>query len=89
MLNFLRPKDVVISISASGNSPNVLKAIRVAREQGAITVGLTGDTGGKLREMVDYCVMIPSDHIGRQEDGHMILDHVIANTLRKLIEKMP
>ena len=89
MLNFICPRDVVISISASGNSPNVLKAVRVAREQGAITVGFTGHTGGKLKEMVDYCVLIPSDHIGQQEDGHMILDHVIANTLRKLIAEMP
>ena len=89
MLNFLQPADVVISISASGNSPNVLKAVQVAHENGAITIGFTGHPGGKLREMVDYCVMIPSDHIGQQEDGHMILDHVIANTLRKLIEGMP
>jgi D-sedoheptulose 7-phosphate isomerase len=86
MLNFLEPGDVAIGISASGNSPNVLKAMRVAREQGAITVGFSGRDGGQLRELADHCILIPSDNIGQQEDGHMILDHLIATTLRKQIE---
>jgi D-sedoheptulose 7-phosphate isomerase len=82
LLNFLDPGDVVIAISASGNSPNVLKAVQTAREMGAATVGFTGRDGGRLREAVDICVCVPSDHMGMQEDCHMILDHIIANALR-------
>lgn len=86
MLNFLEPGDVVLGISASGNSANVLKAMQVARQHGAVTVGFSGSDGGRLREMVDQCILVPSDHIGHQEDLHMVLDHVIANTLHQLIE---
>lgn len=86
MLNFLEPDDVVVGISASGNSSNVLKAIQVAREHGAVTVGFTGQNGGKLKGVAEHCILVPSNHITQQEDAHLILDHVIANTLRQLIE---
>jgi D-sedoheptulose 7-phosphate isomerase len=85
LLNFIQPGDIVVCISASGNSPSILRAIDVGRQVNATIIGLTGDPGGRLRQLADYCVAIPDDHIGRQEDGHMILDHVIANTLRDLI----
>ena len=87
MLNFLEAGDVAIAISASGNSPNVLKAMQVAREHGAITVGFSGRDGGRLKGLVDHCILVPSDHIGQQEDGHMILDHLIATTLHQLVEE--
>jgi D-sedoheptulose 7-phosphate isomerase len=85
MRNFIRSGDIVVCISASGNSPNILQAIEVGRQFEATIIGLTGQPGGRLRQIADYCIAIPDDHIGRQEDGHMILDHVIANTLRELI----
>ena len=85
MLNFLEPEDVVIGISASGNSRNVVKAFETAREYGAVTVGFTGCDGGQCKALADYCICIPSDHIGHQEDAHLVLDHVIANTLKQLI----
>jgi len=85
LLNFVHPGDVVIAISSSGNSPNVLRGVEVARENNAITIGFTGDQGGKLKDLVEYCICIPDPHMGRQEDGHMILDHVISNTLRDII----
>ena len=84
--NFLGKGDVVIGISTSGNSPNVLKALRVARERGAVTVGFTGRTGGQLKDFVDHCICVPSDNIGQQEDAHLILNHVIATNLRRIIE---
>jgi len=87
LLNFLEPGDVVIGISPSGNSPNVLKALQVAREHGAITIGFTGRDGGRLKDLVDHCILVPSDHISQQEDAHMILDHVIATSLGQLIEE--
>jgi len=86
MLNFLEPGDVVVGISTSGNSANVLRALEVAREHGAVTVGFTGRSGGKLGPLADHCIYVPSDDIGQQEDAHMILDHLIASTLCQLIE---
>ena len=87
LLNFLEPGDVVIGISTSGNSPSVLKALHVAQEHGAVTVGFTGRDSGQLKHLVEHCICVPSDHVGQQEDAHMILDHVIATTLRQLIEE--
>jgi len=85
LVNYLEQGDVVIAISTSGNSPNVLRALDVAEAHGAIRVGFTGLDGGQLKSRVDYCISIPDEHMGRQEDGHLILDHIIANTLRWMI----
>lgn len=85
LLNLVESGDVVVAISTSGNSPNILQALRVARQNQAKTIGFTGDDGGILKDLVDHCVFIPDAYIGRQEDGHMILDHMIASLLRKLI----
>jgi D-sedoheptulose 7-phosphate isomerase len=87
MLNFWEPGDVAIGISGSGNSPNVLKAMRLARQLGGTAIGFTGRDGGKLKDVVDLCIHVPSDKIVQQEDGHMILDHLMATTLRRLIEE--
>lgn len=75
--------DVVIGISCSGNSPNVLKAMAVAREHGAVTVAFTGDQGGSLKGMVDLCIQVPSPSIEQQEDVHLILEHCICATIRE------
>lgn len=74
--------DVVIGISCSGNSANVLRAMEVARLRGATTVGLTGDQGGRLKDMVDLCITIPSPRIEQQEDAHLILEHCICATIK-------
>ena len=86
LINFIRPDDVVVAISASGNSPNVLRAVQVARQHGALAIGLTGDTGGKLISLVDHCVLTPTGHVCQQEDCHLIAEHAIANTLKALVE---
>jgi D-sedoheptulose 7-phosphate isomerase len=86
LTNFIQAGDVVVAISASGNSPNVLRAAQVARHYGAVTIALTGDTGGKLKGLVDYCVLTPTGHICQQEDCHLIAEHAIANALKKLVE---
>jgi len=72
--------DVVVAISASGNSPNLLRAIDFARQQGATTVGLTAFDGGTLRATVDLAVHVPTfqGEYGPAEDGHMVLDHLIT-----------
>jgi len=84
--NLLQPQDILIAISASGNSPNVVKAVEYARNYGAKVIGFCGEPGGKLAAMADLKVSIPADRIGQQEDGHMILDHVISAALRERIE---
>ena len=87
VINLVDPGDVLIAISASGNSPNVLRAVEVGRQLGAVTIAFTGDTGGRLKDLVDHFVLAPSPKIGPQEDCHMILDHVISNTLKPLINE--
>ncbi|MCY3872116.1 MAG: SIS domain-containing protein [Gemmatimonadetes bacterium] len=76
--NFAEPDDVLLAISGSGNSENVLQAVRYANDVGCVTIGFTGFEGGKLRELVQHCVVIPSDHMGRIEDMHLILQHMIC-----------
>jgi D-sedoheptulose 7-phosphate isomerase len=79
--NLMQAGDTVIAISASGNSPNVVKAIEYAKANGARIIGFCGRPGGKLAQLADLKVIIPSDRIGQQEDGHMILDHVLSFAL--------
>ena len=75
--------DVVIGISASGNSPNVLKAIEFARSQGAVTVGLIGFGGGKLKELIHKCIVLSSKDYGQVEDAHLILEHIISYLVKE------
>jgi D-sedoheptulose 7-phosphate isomerase len=79
----VQPGDVVIGISGSGRSANVLNAIALARQVGAITIGFTGFDGGLLAGMVDIPVVVPSDCMERIEDVHLILEHLICSTIRE------
>ena len=76
--NFAEPGDVLLAISGSGNSENVLRAVKYAREVGCVTIGFTGFKGGKLNGLVDHGIVVPSDHMGRIEDIHVILQHMIC-----------
>jgi D-sedoheptulose 7-phosphate isomerase len=79
-----RAGDLLIAISGSGNSPNVLRAVEVAKELGMTTLGLAGFNGGQLGQMVDYALIIPAPTIEQVEDVHLILEHVICSTIRHL-----
>jgi D-sedoheptulose 7-phosphate isomerase len=79
---FVRWRDIVIAISASGNSPNVLAGARSAREAGAVVVGVTGFGGGKLQALCDICLVVPSHDYGPVEDLHMIFVHAITAALK-------
>jgi D-sedoheptulose 7-phosphate isomerase len=79
--NFLEEGDVVIALSGSGNSRNVLKAIDYANEAGAVTVGLTGYDGGELKRRARHSVHVPIDDMQITEDLHMVLDHLIYSVL--------
>jgi D-sedoheptulose 7-phosphate isomerase len=76
----LDPKDLVVAISVSGNSPNVLGAVAYAQEHGARTVALTGFDGGRLRDLVDLELHVPTEpgEYGPAEDVHMIFDHLLG-----------
>jgi putative methionine-R-sulfoxide reductase with GAF domain len=84
--NLIKPDDVVIGISASGNSKNVLKAIELANKVGSTTIGFTGFDGGHLKSLVKVNVHIPSSRIGQVEDIHLMLEHMVCETLGKLAD---
>jgi D-sedoheptulose 7-phosphate isomerase len=84
---YVRPQDVVVLLTASGNSPNVLEAAAAAREVGAVTVGLIGFGGGKLAGMVDHAVTVGCREYGPVEDLHLILDHIISLYMREVIAR--
>lgn len=81
--NFLSDGDVILGISGSGNSANVVKAIQYANEHGGITVGITGFDGGKVKQLSRYNVHVPVDDMQVAEDIHMILDHCMMKILCK------
>ena len=76
------PDDVLIVISASGNSPNVVEAVRSARAMGVTTVGILGFGGGILKDLVDLSVVVAGNEYGPVEDVHLVLNHAIAESLR-------
>lgn len=80
-----RSGDVAIGISTSGNSPNVLRALSVAKEMGMYTVALTSCTGGKLKDSVDYCVRAPSNETPRVQECHILIGHVISELVEQTI----
>lgn len=82
MVNHLEPGDVLVAISCSGDSPNILRAVELARSIGAHSIGLTGDIGGGLRRLVDCCIAVPSAHIGQQEDLHLVVNHALTTAIR-------
>lgn len=79
----LQPGDVVIGISGSGNSPNVLRAVEMAKAAGAVTVGLTGFAGGKLKGLVDLAIVVPSQCMEQIEDLHLVIEHLVVVALRE------
>jgi len=79
--NFVRPGDVVMGISGSGNSPNVLRAIEYARAAHCTTIGVCGYQGGKLKPMVDCCFHVKINDMQVVEDVHLMLGHILMRLL--------
>lgn len=73
-----RPGDVLIAISTSGNSQNVLRSLQVAREMNLQAIGLTGGSGGKMRGQVDLCLCVPSSSTPRIQEGHLFISHLLC-----------
>jgi len=85
LTNLLDPGDVVIAISASGNSPNVVSAVLAARLMRASTIALVGFAGGRLLEAVDAAIHVPSNDYGVVEDCHSVIEHAITVSTRKAL----
>jgi D-sedoheptulose 7-phosphate isomerase len=85
LINLVRQQDVAFAISGSGNSPNVLKALKVARQAGAITVGLTGFQGGQMKGLCDVSLIVPSDNMQIIEDLHLCAAHALYTAIRQRI----
>lgn len=82
LINLIGPGDVVIAISASGNSKNVVRAVEEARKYNAITIGFTGFTGGRLGQLVDIHIHVRSEVIEHVEDIHLMLEHMIVRAIK-------
>jgi D-sedoheptulose 7-phosphate isomerase len=85
LANMIEPGDLVIGISTSGNSPNVISALNLAKKSCAATVGLLGAEGGLIKNIVDSYVLAPGQNIEQEEDAHMILTHIITRHMREVV----
>jgi D-sedoheptulose 7-phosphate isomerase len=83
---WLRKDDVVIAISASGNSANVVEGVKVARQMGACTIGFLGFDGGKVAKMVDHPIIVHSNNYGYIEDLHMMFGHMVTAYIKRRLE---
>ncbi|MDP9469693.1 MAG: SIS domain-containing protein [Chloroflexota bacterium] len=83
LATLVQPGDVVVAISASGNSPNVLAAVETAREMGATSVALSGETGGRLATLADVTVRVPAGRIELVEDAHLVIAHSLCVAVRE------
>jgi D-sedoheptulose 7-phosphate isomerase len=82
--------DVFFGISTSGRSPNILSALRVAREKGLVTVGMTGRGGGQMPELCEHLLRVPSDSTPRIQEGHIAMGHAICQIIEaQLFPKTP
>lgn len=84
LVSMLSPHDVVVAISASGKSRNVVRAVEFANQVGARTIGMTGYDGGRLASMVNIHVHVPCDVIEQVEDAHLAICHAITKELKEL-----
>jgi len=80
-----QPGDVLFGFSTSGKSPNILKALRTAREMGLVTVGMTGNRGEVITQLVDHCVEIPSACTPNIQEGHIVVGHIICGLIEASI----
>jgi D-sedoheptulose 7-phosphate isomerase len=77
--------DMFIGISTSGNSANVIEALKECKEKGIITVGLTGEKGGKMAEMCDFCIKVPSNETPRVQEAHILIGHIVCAVVEEAI----
>jgi D-sedoheptulose 7-phosphate isomerase len=84
---FAKPEDVVIGISTSGDSVNVLRALEAAKRIGSATIGMTGRTGGKLKDVVDILLNAPSSQTPRIQESHILIGHIICELVENSVRE--
>lgn len=77
--------DILVGLSTSGNSPNIIEAFKVAREKGVITVAFTGESGGAMKSMSDYLVNVPSKNTPRIQESHIMVGHIICELVEEML----
>lgn len=80
-----KPGDVLIGLSTSGNSTNIIKAFETAKDKQMITIGFTGATGGKMKQTCDYLINVPSTDTPRIQESHILLGHIICQLVEEII----
>ena len=85
LLNFINEGDLLIALSASGNSKNIIEAVKTAKDYKAKTIGLTGFDGGKLMKIADECIHVDYHDFGIVESIHLVLEHLIVNSIKKML----
>ncbi len=83
LISLSDPGDVAIAMSASGNSPNIVRAMQEANARGLVTIGFAGMNGGKLRELAQHCIVVPSNSYEHIEDIHLMLCHALVATIKQ------
>lgn len=84
--NYLEPGDVVIAISGSGNSANVIEAVRYANQRDIETIGLVGYDGGELKKLARHCIHVPVDDMQKVEDIHLVVNHIMMALFKEHLE---
>ena len=84
-----QPGDVLIGLSTSGNSKNIIKAFETAKEKGMVTIGFTGMTGGQLKPVCDYLINVPSTDTPRIQESHILIGHIICQLVEEKIFNTP
>ena len=87
LINWIKKDDIVFGFSASGNSKNVLKAFKVAKDYGATTICFSGGSGGRAKEIVDISFIVPSDNYLFIEDVHLSVVHLLCEVVRAIIQE--
>jgi len=77
----IQPGDVLLAISTSGDSENILQGVKTARKKGALTLGLLGKGGGRVRDYLDKALIIPSDETPRIQEAHLVIEHIICELI--------
>ena len=83
---FVHPGDVLIGLSTSGNSANVIRALQVGREKKALTVGWTGESGSRVAEVAELCLRVPSEDTQRIQEAHVMIGHILCGIVEDLLE---
>lgn len=88
LANMIEAGDIVIGISTSGNSINVLNALHLAKQHNGVAIGLLGAKGGQIKDTADAYILVPGHSIEQEEDVHMILAHIITRHMRTVVQKL-